>query len=223
VCRSTDTSWGANDTDILSVTRLKAEDLSIFIVGEPLDDDTDGTIENVFSYYAYYDGDAGEESFDSNATIEFSFERDDDDDIHASWELGGGAPVSPNTVNAVTADVHWSSSKASIVNIQTSTDIGESHIYTNNIPDVSQSIYHPGSGVFAQNNWADFDPVDYDDSLTASIGIGVRVSSTGEHLNVASFEGKIYEILVYKEALDEINRSLLTYYLGYKYSINITT
>ena len=46
-CRSTNTTWGAHGTDNLSSTRLTAENLSIFIVGEPLDDDTDGVLENV--------------------------------------------------------------------------------------------------------------------------------------------------------------------------------
>ena len=220
VCRSTDaTNWGAVGTDKLSTTRLKAEDLSIFIVGEPLDDDTDGTIEHAFSYWGYYDNPSG---FSSGAVVGFDLSRDDDDDIHASFTVGGGA-VSPNTVNATLTNNHWNSGGVSIINLQTSTSIGESYIYTNNIHDVGQNIYHPAStGGFAQNAWADFDPVDYDDSLTASIGIGGSVASAGG-IGSDSFEGKIYEILVYKEALGEIDRSLLTYYLGNKYNVNVTT
>lgn len=217
-CRSTNTTWGAHGTDNLSSTRLTAENLSIFIVGEPLDDDTDGVLENVFSYFGYYDNTSG---FSSSQSVEFSFERDDDDDTHATWKLGGVAPVSPNSINAVQAASHWSSGTTTIINIQTTTTLGGSHIYTNNVPDVGQNIFHPASGAFAQNNWCDFDPVDYDDSLTASIGIGGQVNSAGV-ITASSFEGKIYEILVYKEALSESDRTALTYYLGYKYNITIS-
>jgi len=223
VCRSTDTGWGAISTDKLSATRLKAEDLSIFIVGEPLDDDTDGDEEHIFSYFGYYAGE-GYPEFDSDDYIRFTYKRDDDDDHHASWTLGDSdAAVSPNTINATEPQWHFNSGSASIINIQTAPIAGGANIYTNNLPDIDQTIFHPDSpSISAQHNWCDFDPVDYDDSLTASIGIGGLVSSTGV-INTNSFEGKIYEILVYKEALSEIDRSLLTYYLGYKYDINITT
>ena len=222
VCRSTDgTNWCGNGTDILSqTTRLKAEDLSIFIVGEPLDDDTDGSPEDVFSYFAYYDRPSG---FNDSEYIAFTFERDDDDDMHAKWVLGSHGVVSPNSVDATNVINHWNSGGASIINLQTSLDVGKSYIYTNNVPDVGQTIFHPAStGGFAQNNWADFDPVNYDDSLTVSIGIGGTVNSSGA-LASDSFEGKIYEILVYKEALSESDRSALTHYLGYKYNIDVTT
>jgi hypothetical protein len=224
VCRSTDAAnWGANGTDNLSSTRLFAENISIFIVGEPLDDDTDGTVENAFSYYGYYDNPSG---FSSGAHVIFELERDDDDDVHAKFTIGGGT-TSPNTVDATQADSHWSSGGVSIINLQTSVDIGGSYIYTNNTPDVGQNIYSPLSGDFAQNAWADLDPVNYDDSLTASIGIGGSVDSSGGILS-DSFEGKIYEILVYSAGgpfvtpLSESDRAALTYYLGYKYNATIS-
>tara|TARA_R100000700_G_scaffold24183_1_gene31071 strand:+ start:1635 stop:2612 length:978 start_codon:yes stop_codon:yes gene_type:complete len=218
VCRSTGSSYGALATDQLSGTVLKAEDLSIFIVGEPLDDDNDGTLENVFSYFGYYNDPSG---FSDSDTVAFTFQREDDEDMRAVWNIGGGA-VSPNNVTAAEADNHWNSGDVSVINVQTSIDVGGSYVYTNNLPDVGQSVFHPGSGVFAQNNWCDFAPTSYDDSLTASIGVGGRVSASGT-IDSNSFEGKIYEILVYKEALGAIDRVLLTYYLGYKYGANITT
>jgi hypothetical protein len=225
LCRSTDsTNWGAVGTNQLSTTRLTAENISIFIVGEPLDDDTDGVIENVFSYFGYYDNPSG---WDDSASVEFTFERDDDDDHHASWVLGDGV-VSPNTINATNAANHWSSGGVSIINVQTSMDVSGSYIYTNNLPDVAQTIFYPAStGGFAQHAWADLDPVDYDDSKTASIGIGVKVDEDGEYANTATFEGKIYEILVYSAStlftppLSESDRAALTYYLGYKYNATI--
>lgn len=225
VCRSTDaTNWGAVGTNKLSSTRLRAEKISIFIVGEPLDDDTDGAIENVFSYFGYYDNPSG---WDDSASVKFAFEREDDEDVIARFILGDGV-VSPNTVSSTNVANHWNSGGVSIINLQTSTGIGGSHIYTNNLPDIGQSIFHPAStGGFAQNAWADLDPVDYDDSKTASIGIGVQVDEDGEHANSASFEGKIYEILVYSASADfitplsESDRTALTHYLGYKYNVTI--
>jgi hypothetical protein len=107
-------------------------------------------------------------------------------------------------------------------------DVSGSYIYTNNLPDVAQTIFYPAStGGFAQHAWADLDPVDYDDSKTASIGIGVKVDEDGEYANTATFEGKIYEILVYSAStlftppLSESDRAALTYYLGYKYNATI--
>ena len=218
VTRSTDAAnWGGNGTDKLSEVRLRAENLSIFIVGEPLDDDTDGSPEQAFSYFAYYDNPSG---FNSNASVSFNVEREDDEDIRCYFVLGSGV-VSPNYVTATQAVNHWNSGGVSIVNLQTSTSVGGSYVYTNNNPDIGQTVYHVGSLAAAQNACADFDPVSYDDSLTASIGIGGKVNSSGE-ITSDSFEGKIYEILVYKEALSEEDRAALTYYLGYKYGAIIS-
>ena len=224
VCRSTDAAnWGAVGTNQLSTTRLRADNISIFIVGEPLDDDTDGTVENAFSYFGYYDNPSG---WNDSAWVHFTFERDDDDDMHAKWSLGSGAVVNPNTVDATNVNNHWNSGGVSVINVQTSTDVGGSYVYTNNLPDAGQSVFHPGSGVFAQTTWADLDPVDYDDSLMASIGIGGSVDASGA-INSNSFEGKIYEILVYSASinftppLSESDRAALTYYLGYKYNATI--
>ena len=217
VCRSTDyTNWGAMGVDLLSATKLRAENISIFIVGEPLDDDTDGTPENAFSYWGYYDRYNGTPA---DEIVRFNLERDDDDDIHAVWNIEAGV-VTPNTVDSVNVTRHWNSGGPSIINIQTHQTVGGSHIYTNNSADTGQSIYSVGSGPVAQNPWADLDPVDYDDSLTCSIGIGGRVNASGQILS-DSFEGKIYEVLVYSSRLSEEDRLALTYYLANKYAIEL--
>ena len=219
VARSTDANnWGGSGTNILGTAELRAENISIFIVGEPLDDDSDGADEVGFSYFGYYDRPSGTPA---NESVSFNIERQDDEDIDAVWHLGfSGAAVSPNSLNSTNATRHWSSGSTSIINIQTAIAAGESHIYTNNSSDTGQTIYNPTSGPAAQNAWANMDPVNWDDSLTCSVGIGGKVNADGE-IQSNSFEGKIYEVLIYKSALSEVDRLALTDYFAYKYNITL--
>ena len=75
VCRSTDaTNWGAISTDKLSPTILFGQSISIFIVGEPLDDDTDGSPEMAFSYYGY--DDSGNPDAPEDESVTFNLKRE---------------------------------------------------------------------------------------------------------------------------------------------------
>ena len=56
--------------------------------------------------------------------------------------------------------------------------------------------------------------------LTASIGIGGQTNASGI-LGNQSFDGKIYEILVYDSLMNESDRAGLNYYLSNKYDITI--
>ena len=85
VTRSTSTDFGAFSANRLSITFLANYSTHIFIVGEPEDNDSDGTDEAVFSYLGYRGVDtsfANEEQF----TL-FVLKRQDDEDVIAQWTL----------------------------------------------------------------------------------------------------------------------------------------
>lgn len=222
VTRSTSTDWGAFSDNRLSITYLSNYSMQIFVVGEPEDNDSDGTDETVFSYLGYRGVDTS--ITDEEQSTTFTLERQDDEDVIATWALSGDPPVSPNTINGTQPSSHWETGEVSIINISTSTAVGGSYIYNNNTPDVGQTIYWAGSGDFAQEGIADMNPSGYTsgvNGLTTSVGIGAQTSSSGV-LASGSFDGKIYEILVYDSDMSESDRAGLTYYLSNKYDITIS-
>ena len=227
VTRSTSTDWGAIASDRLSISVLQNFKLTLFIIGEPTDDDSDGVEEIAFSYFGYRGRDTS--YADEEQSTIFTFNRQDDEDQIARWILnsdgGTDPPVPTNTINATQPASHWNSGETTILNMNTSTTAAGSYIYTNNVADTGQTIYWPGSGPAAQEGVADMDPSGYTSGatgFTTSVGVGGQTNANGVLSN--SFEGKIYEILIYDHDLgvvSESDRVALNYYFSNKYNITI--
>lgn len=222
ITTSSAVSMGAHSTDILSLNNLRADKITMFIVGKPSDDDSDGTSECFLSYYGYNKFPTA--TFDSsNRLTKFKFTRDDDEDIHAIWNLNdSSAPISPNSVDATQVASHWTSSNVDIINLATSALSGSSFIYNNNYPDVGQNVYGPvfEDASFQQNPIVHFDPDNYDDSEVVSFCVGGE--ATGGVISSNTFEGSIYEVLVWNDTLSNSNRSAINHYLANKYDITIS-
>ena len=223
-CRSESTDWGAHSTDILSSWPVFATFLDIWIIGEPVDNDSDGVKETALSYFGYRGtatsyADAGQSSL-------FTFSREDDEDTEAKWILTTGGtitpPVSPNFVTATQSFSHWNSGETTIINIACRTGLGASNIYTNNVPDVGQTVFDTNSDIaeeFRQENLAVMDNTFWDDTKVASWGIGAQLNSAGQ-LTANYFEGKIYEVLVYVlDIPNDTERSAIASYFVNKYSV----
>ena len=221
--KGTSNNFGGVTTDILSInTKLDNSNLTIFIIGEPFDNDTDGADEIGFSYFGY------NEEFDppEDATVSFTMERQDDDDIDAVWNLGEG-PVSPNTINSTNPEIHWSSGKASVITVATDKFASSSNTFTNQIEaNSAQTVFNSRDDngipeVLHQDGIASFDHTSAgtnNSSLISSIAVGGRVLSDGT-IHDSSFEGKIYEVCVFRQTLEESDRSaLIAYFMG-KYNL----
>lgn len=224
-CRSSSTAWGAHLEDKLSsglYSLIVNTSLSIWIIGEPADNDTDGTNEVALSYFGYRGTDTS--YADEEQTTLFTFEREDDEDLEARWVLSSSGsttpPVSPNSITATQPASHWESGKATVINISANSGNGASNIYVNGVVDVAQTVFDTNPAINTELRQEGYITLDnsWDDTKVASFGVGGQVSSTGTI--GPTFEGKIYEILIYSLTTPNISEiaSLNSYFVE-KYNI----
>ena len=218
-CRSESQDWGAHTTDVLSTWPVVNTALDIWIIGEPADNDSDGVRECALSYFGYRGDDT--DYADADQSTLFAFQREDDEDTEARWIISG-APTSPNLIVASQPFSHWNSGETTIINMAGRSGIGASHIYTNNTPDVGQTIFDTNFAIeepLRQQGYIVLNNSDWDDTKVASFGIGAQVNSAGE-LTANFFEGKIYEILVYSlNVPNDSERNAIASHFMTKYGI----
>ena len=224
-CNSFSSTYGAHSDAVLSTQIMVNWGLSIWVIGEPADNDTDGDEEVVLSYSGYR-GVTTSLADEDQSTL-FTLEREDDKDIIARWIIApptGSVPVTPNLITATQPFSHWgySTGNPAIINIRTnlqfaSCDECASYIYKNNTPDVGQFIYGPLSGLFAQEGYSQMDN-QWDDTKLAAWAIGHKLTSAGALIGSDGFDGKIYEILVYNlNVPNESQRAAMVSYFMSKY------
>ena len=219
MCNSTSSDYGAHSDDLLSTYTMVNWALSIWVIGEPADNDSDGTEEIVFAYSGYRGEGSAIGTPEDQSTI-FTLIREDNDDIAARWNLSGVVPVPLNQVTATQVPSHWTTGGPSIINVATSLTASESYIYNNGNPDIGQTIFGPTSGVFAQEGYSAMS-YDWDDTKKSTFAIGHDLAATGD-LTTGSdgFDGKIYEILVYDlNVPNESQRTAMESYFTSKYGI----
>ena len=226
-CRSESTDWGAHSADVLATLPVINTSLSIWIIGEPDDNDSDGAVEIALSYYGYRGTDTS--YADEEQVTQFTFRRDDNEDLEARWELASAGPttppVSPNIVTATQSFSHWNNGETTIINIHTKSGVGASSIYVNGAQDVSQTLYDTTSvhnEAARQEGIITLDNSDWDNSKNSSFGIGGRVLNTGIISSSNMFEGKIYEILIYSVTTPSTSDiASLNSYFAQKYNITL--
>lgn len=220
-CDSTSSTYGAHSDDLLSTFVMINWALSIWVIGEPADNDSDGDGEIIFGYSGYR-GEGSVMGASEDQTTVFNLEREDNDDITARWTITpptGTVPVSPNLITATQADSHWSTGSPSIINVATKLTASESYIYNNGTPDVGQTIFGPTSGVFAQEGYSTM-YYDWDDTKKSTFTIGSDLNALGTLIDGSGFDGKIYEILVYNlNTPNDSLRNAITSYFVSKYGI----
>ena len=225
-CRSESTDWGAHSTDVLATLPIINTALNIWIIGEPVDNDTDGVNEVALSYIGYRGTDPS--YADEEQTTTFTFEREDDEDLKAVWALASSGsttpPVSPNEVSATSPSSHWNSGETTVINIATNSGITPgSSIYVNGVQDVAQTVFDTNAAIDAglrQEGIITLDNSSWDDTKIASFGIGGQVAVSGAVSSSRMFEGKIYEILIYSVNTPTISDlASLNSYFAQKYNI----
>ena len=222
-CRSESTNWGAHSTDVLGTLPVANSALSMWIIGEPVDNDTDGVNEVVLSYIGYRGTDTS--YADEEQTTTFTFERQDDEDLKAVWSLVSSGsttpPVSPNEITATQSFSHWNSGETTVINIDTDSGVGTSSIYVNGTQDIAQTVFDTtGAAEFRQEGIITLDNSVWDNTKVASFGVGGQVSSSGQITSSKMFEGKIYEILIYSLSTPTYSDlASLNSYFAQKYNI----
>ena len=220
-CNSTSSTYGAHSDDLLSTLSMINWAVSIWVIGEPDENDSGGADEIVFCYSGYR-GEGSAIGTSEDQTTVFNLKRQDDDDVIAAWNITpptGTVPVSPNQITATQPFSHWSTGSPSIINVTTKLTASESYIYNNGTPDVGQTIFGPTSGVFAQEGYAIMN-YSWDDTKKSTFAIGHKLNGSGNLVDNDWFDGKIYEILVYTLDIpsDSLRNAITSYFIS-KYGI----
>ena len=216
MCNSTSPDYGAHIDNLLSAFTAINWYMSIWVIGEPADNDNDGDEEVVFAYSGYR-GEGSEIGTPEDQTTLFTLIREDNEDIHARWKLSGVNPVPLNQITATQTASHWETGAPSIINVTTSM-LG--YIYNNGVPDTAQVIFSPFDAPFAQEGYATMNYT-WDDTKKGTFIIGHNLASNGNlTTDSKGFDGKIYEILMYNfGAPSESQRTAMESYFISKYGI----